>query len=154
MASLSYDKIFNNFMGNMTDPNFASLSISEAYGLMTEYLHKTMAQSYVRRIFACATLDDKIQILDYELAYKTEDSADMDFVEYILARGMLVEWLQPQVQSRVNISQMIGGSKEKFYSQSSHLSELKGLLSDTKTELRKAIRDRGYIYNSYLKENK
>lgn len=154
MASLSYEKIFNNFMGTMTDPTFASLTMSEAYELMTEYLHKTMAQSYVRRIFVAAKLDDKIQILEYELAFKTDDSADMDFVEYILARGMLVEWLQPQVQSKVNIAQMIGGSKEKFYSQSSHLAELKGLLSDTKNELRKAIRDRGYIYNSYLKEDK
>ena len=47
-------------------------------------------------------------------------------------------------------SQMYGGKEQKFYSQANHLIEIKSMLKDCKTELRKMIRDRGYIYNSYI----
>lgn len=150
MASLSYDEIFSDFLGSVTDYDLASIKIDDMYGLMTEYLHKTLSQSYVRRLFSSITFDDIVQMFTFEMANSVDDEADLDFVRYILSKGMVVEWLKPQVRSKVNIAQFFGGKEQKWFSQAQHLSELRGLLEDTQLEMRKAIRDRGYIYNPYL----
>ena len=154
MASLSYDEIFSDFLGSVTDYELASIDIDDMYGLMTEYLHKTLSLSYVRRLFSSLNLDDTIQEMSFEVVNSVDDAADLDFIKYILSKGMVVEWLKPQVRSKLNIAQFFGGKEQKFYAQSNHLSELRGLLEDTQLEMRKAIRDRGYIYNPYLKEDK
>ena len=154
MASLSYDEIFSDFLGSVTDYGLASIDIDDMYGLMTEYLHKTLSLSYVRRLLSSVSLDDTIQEITFEVAYPVDDTADIDFIKYILSKGMVIEWLKPQVRSRLNIAQFFGGKEQKYYSQAQHISELRGLLEDTKLEMRKAIRDRGYIYNPYLKEDK
>ena len=150
MASLSYDEIFSDFLGSVTDYDLASIDIDDMYGLMTEYLHKALSQSYVRRLFTSVNFDDVVQNLTFEMDNSVDDAADLDFVKYILSKGMVVEWLKPQVRSKVNIAQFFGGKEEKWFSQAQHLSELRGLLEDTQLEMRKAIRDRGYIYNPYL----
>ena len=154
MASLSYDEIFSDFLGSVTDYGLASIDLGDMYGLMTEYLHKTLSQSYVRRQFATVELDDTIQVITFSIANPVDEAADIDFIKYILSKGMVVEWLKPQVRNKLNIAQFFGGKEQKFYAQSNHLSELRGLLEDTYLEMRKAIRDRGYIYNPYLKEDK
>lgn len=151
MTSLSYEDLFSDFLGNVTDYDIASLNISEAYQQMTEYLHKALSNTYIRRIFKSLEFNDDTQILEFELLNQVDDSSDLDFIKSIIVKGMVVEWLKPQVRSRVNIAQMFGGKEQKFYSQSQHLSELRGLLEDTRLELRKEIRDRGYVYNPYLK---
>lgn len=150
MASLSYDEIFSDFLGSVTDYDLASINIDDMYGLMTEYLHKTLSQSYVRRLFSSIVFDDIVQMFTFEMTNSVDDAADLDFVRYILSKGMVVEWLKPQVRSKVNIAQFFGGKEQKWFSQAQHLSELRGLLEDTQLEMRKAIRDRGYIYNPYL----
>ena len=152
MASLSYDEIFSDFLGSVTDYDLASIGLDDMYGLMTEYLHKTLSQSYVRRLFSTVSFNDTIQKFTFEMANSVDDDADLDFTRYILSKGMVVEWLKPQVRSKTNIAQLLAGKDQKYYSQAPHLSELKGLLKDTELELRKAIRDRGYIYNPYLED--
>ena len=151
MTSLSYEEIFSDFLGNVTDYDIASMEISEAYSMMTEYLHKALSNTYIRRLFSSIQYDDSIQIFEYELTNKVEDEQDSDFVKSIITKGMVIEWVKPQVRSKLNMAQMFGGKEQRFFSQSQHLSELRGLLEDTQLELRKEIRDRGYIYNPYLK---
>lgn len=154
MASLSYDEIFSDFLGSVTDYELASINIDDMYGLMTEYLHKALSLSYVRRLFSSVEFDDTIQSFTFELDNQVDEAVDLDFVKYILSKGMVIEWLKPQVRSKINIAQFFGGKEQKYYSQAQHLSELRGLLEDTQLEMRKAIRDRGYIYNPYLKGGK
>ena len=128
MASLSYDEIFSDFLGSVTDYGLASIDIDDMYGLMTEYLHKTLSLSYVRRLLSSVSLDDTIQEITFEVAYPVDDTADIDFIKYILSKGMVIEWLKPQVRSRLNIAQFFGGKEQKYYSQAQHISELRGLL--------------------------
>lgn len=150
--TLEYDDIFSYFLGNVSDYQIASLNMNEAYELMVEYLEKTVAQPYIRRLFSSVLLDTDIHTLVFEMNYVVEESADKDFVKSVLAKGMVVEWLRPQVRNRLNNAQMFAGKEQKFYSQSQHLSELRALLEDTDIEVRRLIRDRGYINNSYLED--
>lgn len=150
MASLSYEDIFNNFLGNVTDYDFINQSESDVFVFMTEYLRKTLSQAYVRHIFSSIELDDEIQMMSFQLVNPIDDESDKDFVINILSKGMVVEWLKPQVRNKMNVAQMFAGKEQKFFSQAQHLSELRNLLEDTRLEIRKDIRDYGYINNSYL----
>ncbi len=150
MTSISYDDVFDKFIGNVTDIELTSLNESDAYALMGEYLHKSVSEPYVRRLFSSIALDDEVQTLTFEMKLETEESADTDFVTSALAKWMVYEWLRNQVRSKVNTMQMFAGKEQKFYSQSNHVAELRGLMDDTYKECRGFIMDRGWINNSYL----
>lgn len=146
----SYSQIYSCFLSKVTDYNFLNMSEEDMYDLMSTWLHNTLSLPYVRRLFTTLNADDVIMQLSFELKNVVDEASDFDFVLELIAKGMVVEWLEPQVNSVLNTSQMFGGKEQKFYSQSNHFKEIKDKLKEEKTELRKMIRDRGYIYNSYL----
>ena len=47
-----YDEIYSCFLGKITDYKFASLPADDAYDLMKDWLHSSIAQPYIRRIFS------------------------------------------------------------------------------------------------------
>jgi len=148
MTSVSYDEIFSNFLGSITDYDLqVNLSPSDSYGLMTEYLHKTVADQYVKHLFSTVTLDDDVQTFTYEMANGDDDT---EFVVMAISKWMVYEWLHKEVRSKINTAQFFGGKEQKYYSQAQHISELRGLQDDAFTEARRFIQDRGYINNSYL----
>ena len=149
MTSVSYESIFNLFLGSITDYKLASLDESDAMALMTEYLHKSLAESYVSHIFKTIQTDDTEHILTYELAY-APNGDEARFVVSALSKWMVYEWLHNQVRSVVNTAQFFGGSEQKFFAQRNHLSELRALQDDAYHEARFFIQDRGWISNSYL----
>ena len=150
MTSLSYDEVFNDFLGRIADYDFSKMDESTANYLMSEYLQKVLSRPYIRRLLSSISYDKETHLIEFEMAKVVDEDADLEFVKTILSKGMVVEWLEPQVRNRVNIAQFFGGKEQKYYSQSNHISELRALLEDTEIELRREIRDRGYIYNSYL----
>ena len=150
MASITYDEIFSYFLGDITDYNIYNLSQSDAELLMTEYLHKAVAESYVNRLFSTYTLSDDVQRFEYEMIHVVGDDQDEEFVKTALAKWMTYEWLKRQVKSIEHTAQLVGGKEQKFYSQAMHLTELRGLQEDAFKEARFYLQDRGYIYNDYL----
>lgn len=150
MSSLSYDEIFSNFLGNITDPVLAGQSENLANEIMVECLHKAISAVYVRRLFSSIVLDDDIQTVTFTMKKSVEESADVDFVSTMLGKSMALQWVIPQVQSKVNIAQMFTGSTKRFFSQKEHLSELRNLKSDMEKDLQFYILTRGSFYNGYV----
>jgi hypothetical protein len=149
MTSVKYETIFSLFLGSITDYKLASLDEEDANVIMTEYLHKALAASYLSRIFSSISTDDDSQVFSYELKYTT-DMDEADFVCNAIAKWMVYEWLHNQVRSVVNTSQFFGGSEQKYYSQAAHIGELRALQDDAYKEARSFVMDRGWINNSYL----
>lgn len=145
-----FSNIYSRFYLRITDYNLAGLNESIAKEMMNGWMHATLSKPYVRRLFGALTIDDDVEEIEYELKFPTSDSEDQDFIEQIIAMGMVIEWLQPQVNSVLNTAQMFSNSEQKFYSQANHLEVLQQLLKKNQNDQRKLIRDRGYIYNSYL----
>ena len=148
--TLSYEDIYSFFLGYITDYNLAAMDVQDAYNLMSENLHKAVSKPYVRRLFSEFENDSEVMALKFEMEHETEENADRDFIIDVLAKGMVIEWLQPQVKSRLLTAQYFGNGDKKWFSQKSHLDGLELLLEDARLEQRKMIRDRGYISNSYL----
>lgn len=153
----SYQDIYSRFLIKVRDYDFAGLPEPSAMEQMLDWLRSALSQPYIFRIFNNTdfSADDEIAELTYTLTDSVNDYQDRNFVEELLAYQMVVEWVQPKVRNTTLLNQMITNSKEsKFYSQSAHLSELRGILEDAENKVRSMLRDRGYIYNSYLENVK
>ena len=149
MTSVKYETIFNLFLGSITDIKLASLSEEDAKVLMTEYLHKSLAASYISHLFSSTELDDANETFTYTMAYDSGID-ETDFVCNAISKWMVYEWLHNQVRNTVNTMQFFGGSEQKFFSQKAHMEELRNMQDDAYSEARKFVMDRGWIRNSYL----
>lgn len=145
---LPYETVFSRTRGRVNDPKELSLNENDLLEIYTERLHNVIGKPRVRRIFSSIALDDEIQQIDFTLNNSVDEASDIDFVTDLLILGMTIEWLQPQVDSILHTSVMIGGKEEKKL-----LDNHKNMidrLDSMKTELNKMIRDYGYMYNSYI----
>lgn len=150
MTSISYEEIFSSFLGNVTDYNLASLSATDAFEIMSEFLHKSVADPYVNRLFLEYSIDDEGQVLFYSLANSVNEDADKEFVITMISKWMVYEWLNQQVQSITNVSQLFSNKESKWYSQAQHITEVRGLRDDAYKAARFYIQNAGYVRNSYL----
>lgn len=150
----SYDTLYSRFLSRIEDYKLLSLNEEDIAEMLKQWLRGAVAKPYVRRIFDTLSFNDERGILTFTIKNPVDDDSDAEYVSEVITIGMVIEWLEPQVKSVINISQMFGSNKEaKFYAQANHLSTIKELLDDTKIEQRKLIRDHGYLYNSYISED-
>ena len=148
---LSYSTLFSRVLNKINDQKELSLDENDLLEIYTERLHSVVGKPRVRRLFSSISLDDEIQEMTFTLNNSVDEESDTDFVLEILSLGMAIEWLQPQVDSVIHTSVMIGGKEEKKV-----LDNHKNMidrLDSMKKEQNKMIRDYGYIYNSYIKES-
>ena len=150
MTSLTYDVIYSRLFSKIEAYDFIEMPEADLNELLCDWIHSASANPYVRRLFKSFSLDDEILEIQYEIKYSVDEDTDKEFLKEIFSLGMIVAWLEPKVNSINNIAQMFGSKEEKFYSQSQHLSELRGLVNDSRKQQRRMIADRGYAWNSYL----
>lgn len=147
----SYNDIYSRFLIKIRDYEFAGLPEPNATEQMLDWLRSSLSQPYIFRIFDSFSADDEVAEFEYTLTDTTNEYADKNFVEELLAYQMVCEWINPKVKTTTLLNQMITNSKEqKFYAQANQLSQLRELLTDAENKVRSMLRDRGYIYNSYL----
>ena len=148
---LSYSTLFSRVLNKINDPKELSLDENDLLEIYTERLHSVVGKPRIRRLFSYLSLDDEIQEMTFTLNNSVDEESDKDFVLEILSLGMAIEWLQPQVDSVIHTSVMIGGKEEKKLLDN-HKNMIERLDS-MKKEQNKMIRDYGYMYNSYIKES-
>ena len=148
---LSYSTLFSRVLNKINDTKELSVNENDLLEIYTERLHSVVGKPRVRRLFSTLSLDDEIQEMTFTLNNSVDEESDKDFVLEILSLGMAIEWLQPQVDSVIHTSVMIGGKEEKKLLDN-HKNMIERLDS-MKKEQNKMIRDYGYMYNSYIKES-
>lgn len=148
---LSYSTLFSRVLNKINDPKELSLDENDLLEIYTERLHSVVGKPRVRRLFSTLSLDDELQEMTFTLNNSVDEDSDTDFVLEVLSLGMAIEWLQPQVDSVIHTSVMIGGKEEKKLLDN-HKNMIERL-DNMKKEQNKMIRDYGYIYNSYIKES-
>ena len=147
---MNYEEIYSQFYSKETDPTFfKKYSKDEAYELMRSWLHSIVAIPHVRKCFSEITLDDEVLELTFKLVKSIDEDSDNYFVKDIFAQGMVICWMQQQIDKSVNLATVISGKEEKIIlnNYKNNIARLKEL----KLQLKKAIRDYGY-YNSDIGE--
>lgn len=148
-----FDEIFSRFYLKITDYNIATLDENVVNEMINGWLKSAASKPYVRRIFSSFVLDEDIGEIEYQMRFSSgDDDLDKDFVEEVLAKAMVQEWLTPAVDSVLNTQQAYVGKETNYFSQAKHLYELKDMLAKEEKKVRRFIQDRGFMYNSYLKD--
>ena len=148
---MTYEEIYSKFYFKQIDPTFfKKYSKEEAYDLMKNWLHSLVGTPYIRKCFSSITLDDNVLELTFELNNTIDDESDNYFVKDIFAQGMVICWEQQQIDKITNMAAVLGGKEEKslLNNYKNNMNRLKTL----KVNLRKFIRDYGYVYNEYIGE--
>jgi len=152
MAEISFDSVFNAFLGKVVDYDFIDIDESYIRNLSYEWIVSIISEPRLRAMLSSLSLNQENQTISFTIAETLGDDYDSFFLTDLLSTGFVIKWLTPQVNSVLNIKQVFGGKEEKYYSQSAHLAELSNLLKESKTEFNKKIRDYGTYYNSYIRE--
>lgn len=152
MASITYDDVYSKFYTKVEAFDFLYEEMSDELmaEFMSSWLRSAIAYPYIRRLFSSVSVDAEEKTIEFSLLSSIDEFSDIEFIKEVLAYGMIYSWLEPKVRSITNIYQSFTSSEQKFYSQASHLSELRALLSDSEARIRSLIRDRGYVKNKYL----
>ena len=136
----SYEEIYNLASNKITDPEIALLSQEDREELFHGYLI-----SAIPKFRKCkndlSNRDDELRQFNVDL---------LDVEKEILAILVAREWLQPQLYSALLTKQVFSDKEQKYYSQSSHISELRALDETLKTEAQKLSRDYTYGSLEYL----
>ena len=136
----SYEEIYNLASNKITDPEIALLLPEDIEELFHGYLI-----SAIPKFRKCKNdLSDR----DDELRQFNVDLLDVE--KEILAILVAREWLQPQLYSALLTKQVFSDKEQKYYSQSSHISELRALDETLKIETHKLSRDYTYGSSEYL----
>ena len=114
MITSEYNSIFSRFMVRITDYGFAAQDEDLATEMMLSWLRAVLSKPMVRRLFSSIAADDDTAEIEYEMKEPLDDDSDLDFVEEMLATGMVVQWLNPQVNSVLNTSQIFSNSEQKL----------------------------------------
>lgn len=130
----SYGEIYERFAQKITDYKLLELSDND----VREMMHSWMV-SAISKFKRCKS---DLTNRNDELYRFNEDLLDIE--KEILAELMVGEWLTPQLNSVLYISQFFGGKEEKFYSQANGLNSLKDLKETNRMNCLSLMRDYGY----------
>ena len=150
--TLQYEDIFSIFLSKITDYSFLEYDESFIRGQMVSWLHSSSSSPRLRTKFSTFTLKDDESTLVFSLKNSVDEQSDCDFVTDILARAMVIAWLEPEVKNVLLTKQLLTSGDEKFFAQANHVSQLEQMLATAKAELKNILRDYGYLNNSYIKE--
>ena len=136
----SYEEIYNLAANKITDPEIALLLPEDIEELFYGYLI-----SAIPKFRKCkndlSNRDDELRQFNVDL---------LDVEKEILAILVVREWLQPQLYSALLTKQVFSDKEQKYYSQSSHLSELRALDETLKIDAQKLSRDYTYGNSEHL----
>lgn len=162
MAVIKCGEIFSRFYTKVEAFDLLALDDKIRNEYLCSYLHTSASKPYTDRLFSSIAITDPYfnedEFVDgdvtYELKNKIDDSKDTEFVTELFGIGIALAWSEGKANSEVNLRQLVGTSSEKFYSQSAHLSGVQNVRDKLELAQRDLIRDRGTVYNKYLKNLK
>lgn len=135
-----YEKIYERFLNSVTDFNLAELDDNTLDEMLRDWLHKAIVRT---RTSSDLSRDDETDVFNNDLS-------DLDIE--LLSLGMKLAWLDQTLASTELTLQFVGGKEEKWFSQASHISELRALREDTKLEIQKLHSYNTYVNNSYFND--
>ena len=144
---MEYEDIYNRFLSRAKDKKLASLSDKDYSEIMSDYLHNSLGQPYVRRIFDTIGFDDDAEELTYELKTPIDSASDDQFVIGVLSQAMVIEWMSQQMDADLYLAMAIGGKEEKMLKNDLKVNHER--IDYLKKELQRYIRNHGYYNGSY-----
>ena len=109
-----FDELYSRFYLRVKDYEIVGLEVKVVKEMMNGWIRSTLSKPYVRRLFDTLVIDEDLEELEFEMKFPVSDDEDKDFVEEMIALGMVVQWLSPQVNSVLNTAQVFSNSEQKL----------------------------------------
>ena len=135
-----YETIYNRALSKLEDPTLAMLPEEDLENMLHGYLMSAIAKH--------RKCEHDLSDRDEELKQFNFDLSDLEIE--ILSILMVREWISQRLNSVTNVMQVFGGKEEKWFSQSSHIKELREMDDRLRLEAQQLSRDYSYIDNDYF----
>ena len=135
-----YSTLYLRCLQKLEDPQLAALPEEDLEGLLHGYMMSAIAK-HRKCEHDLSDRDDELKQFNSELS---------DLEIELLAILMLREYITVRLHSVTNVLQVFGGKEEKYYSQASHIAELRELDERLKIEAQHLSRDFTYEGNDYF----
>lgn len=109
-----YTDIYSRFFLRVKDYEMSGLDEKLVNEMLNGYLRSTVSKPMVRRLFQSISMDDDMEEIEYTLRESLDEDSDKDFVEEVLALGMVSEWASPKYHSTLLTSQLFSNSEQKL----------------------------------------
>jgi len=94
-----FEDIYSRFFLRVEDYNIVGLDTNLVNEMMNGWMKSVLSQPYIRRLFDTLTFDEDIEQIEYTMKYPISEDEDKDFVEELIALGMVAEWVSPKYHS-------------------------------------------------------
>lgn len=135
-----YETIYNRALSKIEDPTLAMLPEEDLENMLHGYLMSAIAKH--------RKCDHDLSDRDEELKQFNFDLSDLEME--ILSILMVREWISQRLNSVTNVMQVFGGKEEKWFSQASHIKELREMDDRLRLEAQQLSRDYSYTDNDYF----
>ena len=135
-----YSTLYEKCLSKIEDPTLAMLPEEDLEDMLHGYLMSAIAKH--------RKCEHDLSDRDEELKQFNFDLSDLEME--ILSILMVREWISQRLNSVTNVMQVFGGKEEKWFSQASHIKELREMDDRLRLEAQQLSRDYSYIDNDYF----
>ena len=135
-----YSTLYEKCLSKIEDPTLAMLPEEDLENMLHGYLMSAIAKH--------RKCEHDLSDRDEELKQFNFDLSDLEME--ILSILMIREWISQRLNSVTNVMQVFGGKEEKWFSQASHIKELREMDDHLRLEAQQLSRDYSYIDNDYF----
>ena len=135
-----YSTLYEKCLSKIEDPTLAMLPEEDLENMLHGYLMSAIAKH--------RKCEHDLSDRDEELKQFNSDLSDLEME--ILSILMVREWISQRLNSVTNVMQVFGGKEEKWFSQASHIKELREMDDRLRLEAQQLSRDYSYIDNDYF----
>ena len=135
-----YSTLYEKCLSKIEDPTLTMLPEEDLENMLHGYLMSAIAKH--------RKCEHDLSDRDEELKQFNSDLSDLEIE--IISILMTREWISQRLNSVTNVMQVFGGKEEKWFSQASHIKELREMDDRLRLEAQQLSRDYSYIDNDYF----
>lgn len=136
----SYEAIYSRCLAKLEDPTLLHIPEEDLESMLHDYMLSAIAK-HRKCEHDLSDRDDELKQFNSELS---------DLEMEILAILMLREWISVRLHSVTNVLQVFSGKETKWFSQASHIAELRAMDEALKLEAQQLSRDWTYANSDYF----
>lgn len=135
-----YSTLYEKCLSKIEDPTLAMLPEEDLENMLHGYLMSAIAK-HRKCEHDLSDRDEELKQFNFDLS-----DLEMEIISILMTR----EWISQRLNSVTNVMQVFGGKEEKWFSQASHIKELREMDDRLRLEAQQLSRDYSYIDNDYF----
>ena len=135
-----YSTLYEKCLSKIEDPTLAMLPEEDLENMLHGYLMSAIAK-HRKCEHDLSDRDEELKQFNFDLS-----DLEIEIISILMTR----EWISQRLNSVANVMQVFGGKEEKWFSQASHIKELREMDDRLRLEAQQLSRDYSYIDNDYF----